>query len=176
MAVAGALGRILAKIATPAGAIVIGGKGGNTYYLDSMGDVAAVINLGGDNTFYDGTVSIHRPLLVNLNLGGATSTVPISPPCRPAPISGVSMIVNAEGGNHYDAEDMAQASAIGGVGIIVEFGGKTSIGADNAVQPRPSAAWHHRQPRPRQQLPCRHVGTGTRRPARIRHHRRHRRP
>ena len=60
----------MAKIATPAGAIVIGGKGGNTYYLDSMGNVAAVINLGGENTFYDGTVSIHRPLLVNLNLGG----------------------------------------------------------------------------------------------------------
>ena len=33
------------------------------------------------------------------------------------------MIVNAEGGNHYDATDLAQASAIGGVGIIVEFGG-----------------------------------------------------
>lgn len=121
--VAGASGHIVAKIVTPAGAIVIGGKGSNTYELDSMGDVAAVISLGGENTFYDGTVSIHRPLLAIVNLGGRNTFRSTKPAVQGAAILGVSMIVNAEGGNRYEAQDMAQASAIGGVGIIDEFGG-----------------------------------------------------
>ena len=134
-------GHIVAKIGTPAGAIVIGGKGPNTYYLDSMGDVAAVINLGGDNTYYDGTVSIDRPLLVNINLGGHNVYRSTKPAVQAGAILGVSMIVNAEGGNRYEAEDMAQASAIGGVGIIVEFGGDNVYrGVDSACRPRPSAA------------------------------------
>jgi hypothetical protein len=44
------------------------------------------------------------------------------------------MIVNAEGGNHYEAEDMAQASTIGGVGIIVEFGGDNTYRGRCRVQ------------------------------------------
>ena len=41
--VPGVMGHVVAKIDTPAGAIVIGGKGGNTYRLDNMPGVAAVI-------------------------------------------------------------------------------------------------------------------------------------
>ena len=70
VAVAGITGHVVAKIDTPAGAIIIGGKEPNTYDLDSLSDVALVIDLGGENTYYDGTVSVQRPLLVNVNLGG----------------------------------------------------------------------------------------------------------
>ena len=52
--VPGITGQVVAKIETPAGAIIIGGKGPNTYSLDSLGDVALVIDLGGDNTYRDG--------------------------------------------------------------------------------------------------------------------------
>ena len=121
--VSGVSGHVVAKINTPAGAIVIGGKEPNTYDLDSMGDVALVIDLGGENTFYDGTVSIDRPLLVNVNLGGHNNYRSMKPAVQGGSILGVSMIVNAEGGNRYEAKDLAQASTIGGVGIIVEFGG-----------------------------------------------------
>ena len=121
--VAGVSGHVVAKIETPAGAIVIGGKEPNTYDLDSMGDVALVIDLGGDNTYHDGTVSINRPLLVNINLGGHNHYRSAKPAVQAGAVLGVSMIVNAEGGNHYEADNLAQASAIGGVGIIDEFGG-----------------------------------------------------
>ena len=49
-------------------------------------------------------------------------------------ILGVSMIVNAEGGNQYEAGDLAQASAIGGVGIIDEFGGDNTYHGVRRVQ------------------------------------------
>jgi len=132
--VAGVSGRVVAKIDTPAGAIVIGGKEPNTYNLDAMGDVALVIALGGGNTYYDGAVSINRPLLVNINLGGQNVYRSTKPGVQAGAILGVSMIVNAEGGNRYEAADLAQASAIGGVGIIVEFGGDNTYRGVRRVQ------------------------------------------
>ena len=132
--VAGVSGHVVAKIETPAGAIVIGGKEANSYDLDSMGDVALVIDLGGENTYHDGTVSIERPLLVNVNLGGRNVYRSAKPAVQGGAILGVSMIVNTEGGNRYDANDLAQASAIGGVGIIVEFGGDNSYRGVRRVQ------------------------------------------
>ena len=134
MAVAGVTGHVVAKIETPAGAIIIGGKEPNTYDLDSLGDVALVIDLGGENTYYDGTVSIERPLLVNVNLGGHNVYRSAKPAVQGGSILGVSMIVNAEGGNRYDADDLAQASTIGGVGIIVEFGGDNTYRGVRRVQ------------------------------------------
>jgi len=134
VAVAGVSGHVVAKIETPAGAIIIGGKEPNTYDLDSLGDVALVINLGGENTYRDGTVSIDRPLLVNINLGGRNVYRSSKPAVQGGAILGVSMIVNTEGGNRYDANDLAQASAIGGVGIIVEFGGENTYRGVRRVQ------------------------------------------
>jgi len=131
---AGVTGHVVAKIETPAGAILIGGKESNTYHLDSLGDVALVIDLGGENTYYDGTVSLERPLLVNVNLGGRNLYHSAKPAVQGGSILGVSMIVNAEGGNRYEAEDLAQASTIGGVGIIVEFGGQNTYRGLRRVQ------------------------------------------
>ena len=107
VAVSGVSGHVVAKINTPAGAIVIGGKESNTYDLDSMGDVVLVIDLGGDNSYNDGTVSIDRPLLALVNLGGRNVFRSAKPAVQGGSILGVSMIVNAEGGNRYDANDLA---------------------------------------------------------------------
>ncbi len=96
--------------------------------------MALVIDLGGENTYYDGTVSVDRPLLVNVNLGGHNLYRSAKPAVQGGSILGVSMIVNAEGGNRYDANDLAQASTIGGVGIIVEFGGENTYRGVRRVQ------------------------------------------
>jgi hypothetical protein len=68
--VEGVTGRVVAKIDTPAGAIVVGGKESKTYNLDQMNGVAVVIDLGRGNTYYEGTTSLDRPVLIILNLGG----------------------------------------------------------------------------------------------------------
>ena len=128
------------KIDTPAGAIVIGGKGTNTYQLDHMPDVAAVIDLGGDNSIYEGTVLAgsaragrHRP-------GGGNVYRATKPGVQGGAILGVSMLVNLEGGNIYEAQDVAQGSCLAGVGILIDYGGNNAIAASAACRDRPWAA------------------------------------
>ena len=164
------------SIETPAGAIIIGGKEANTYNLDSLGDVALVIDLGGENTYNDGTVSIDRPLLVNVNLGGHNVYRSSKPAVQGGSILGVSMIVNTEGGNRYDADRP-------GPGLDDRRRGDHRRVRRRQHLPRRAAGagpghrrrGDHRQPRRRQQLPRRHVGPRARRPAGLRHPRRHRR-
>ena len=134
ISVPGVTGHVVAKIQTPAGAIVIGGKEANTYDLDAMNDVALVLDLGGDNTYYEGTTSLERPVLVTLNLGGGNQFSGEKTGIQAGNILGVSMICNLEGGNHYQASDLAQASTIGGVGLIVEHGGKNVYRGVRRVQ------------------------------------------
>ena len=132
--VEGVTGRVVAKIDTPAGAIVIGGKGGNTYQLDRMNGVAAVISLGGGNTYYEGTTSLERPVLLVLNLGGGNVFQASKPGVQGAAILGVSMLVNTEGNNRYRAEDVAQGSCLAGVGILLEYGGNNKYWGVRRVQ------------------------------------------
>ena len=134
VAVPGVTGRVVAKIDTPAGAIVIGGKGANSYRLDNMPGVAAVISLGGGNTYYEGTVSLERPVLLVVNLGGGNHFQASSPGVQGGAILGVSTVVNLGGGNRYDAQDVAQASCLAGVGIIMEFGGNNVYRGVRRVQ------------------------------------------
>ena len=67
---AGVTGSIVRQIDTPAGPVIVGGRGPNTYHLDEMADVAAVIDLGGDDVYHEGTVSPERPVLVVIDLDG----------------------------------------------------------------------------------------------------------
>ncbi len=131
--VPGVTGRVVARIDTPAGAIVIG-KGANTFQLDAMPGVAAVIDLGRGNVYYEGTCSLQRPVLVVLNLGGGNFFKATSPGVQGSAILGVSMLVNLEGDNRYDALDVAQGSALAGVGMLVEFGGNNKYHGVRRVQ------------------------------------------
>ncbi len=120
--VPGVTGPVVARIDTPAGAIIIGGKGPNTYQLDQMRDVAVVIDLGGSNAYYEGTVGLDRPVLVVINEGGNNLFQGTKPGIQGGAVLGVSMVVNMGGKNVYEAEDIAQGSAIAGVGIVIDHG------------------------------------------------------
>ncbi|MGA2033667.1 MAG: hypothetical protein ABSG68_15540 [Thermoguttaceae bacterium] len=121
--VAGVTGRVVAKIETPAGAIVIGGRGRNVYQLDEMRDVAAVVDLGGDDEYYEGTVSLDRPVLVVIDLGGNNLFRATKPGVQGGAILGVSMLLSLDGDDVYEAQDVAQGSALGGVGILIDYAG-----------------------------------------------------
>ncbi len=120
--VPGVTGAVVARIETPSGAIIIGGKGPNTYQLDQMRDVAAVIDLGGGNTYNEGTVGPDRPVLVVINLEGHNVFRGTQAGIQGGAVLGVSMLANLGGENVYDAQDVAQGSAVAGVGMLVDFG------------------------------------------------------
>ena len=121
--VAGTTGKIVQKIVTAGGSIVIGGKGKNTYQLDKMEDTAVVIDLGGDDAYAEGTASFDRPVLIVMDLGGNDRYQGTKPGIQGGAVLGVSMQVDVAGNDTYVAQDVAQGSCIGGVGILVDMDG-----------------------------------------------------
>ena len=119
----GVSGTVLQAIDTPAGKIIIGGRGKNVYELDKMTGVCAVIDLGGDDVYHEGTVSPQRPVLVIIDLAGNDRYEGTQPGIQGGAMLGVSMLVDVAGDDVYDAKDIAQGSAVGGVGILIDFAG-----------------------------------------------------
>jgi hypothetical protein len=132
--VEGISGTVLQAIDTPAGKIVIGGRGNNAYELDKMTGVCAVIDLGGDDVYHEGTVSPQRPVLVVIDLAGNDRYEGTQPGIQGGAMLGVSMLVDAAGDDVYDAKDIAQGSAVGGVGILIDFAGNDRYRGFRRVQ------------------------------------------
>jgi hypothetical protein len=132
--VEGVSGTVLQAIDTPAGKIVIGGRGNNVYELDKMTGVCAVIDLGGDDVYHEGTVSPQRPVLVVIDLAGNDHYEGTQPGIQGGAMLGVSMLVDLAGDDVYDAKDIAQGSAVGGVGILIDFAGNDRYRGFRRVQ------------------------------------------
>ncbi len=130
----GATGNIAQLITTPAGTVVVGGRGANDYQLDRMTGVVAVIDLGGDDVYREGMVSFQRPLLVTIDLAGSDTYSGKNPGIQGSAILGVGMLVDAEGNDKYQGYDVAQASCLGGVGILIDNAGNDSYAGFRRVQ------------------------------------------
>lgn len=127
-------GKEMAIVETPAGKIVFGGPGANTYRLDEMPDVCAVIDVGGDDTYIEGTVSAQRPVQVIIDLGGNDTYRGEKPGIQGGAILGVSLLVDAAGDDVYTAGSVAQGACLAGVGILVDLAGNDRYTADRRVQ------------------------------------------
>jgi hypothetical protein len=134
VAVEGITGPVVRRIATPAGEIIIGGKGQNTYQLDKLMTVAAVIDLGGDDTYVDGTVSFQRPVLFLADLGGNDRYQSQQPGVQGSAVLGISMLVDVAGNDIYEAKDVAQGSALAGVGILIDCAGNDTYSGLRRIQ------------------------------------------
>ena len=132
--VEGATGTIVQRINTEAGDILIGGKGKNVYELDEMPAVCAVIDLGGDDEYRQGTVSPERPVLLVIDLAGNDKYAATRPGTQGGAVLGVSMLLDLEGNDIYQARDVAQGSALGGVGILVDYAGNDVYAGIRRVQ------------------------------------------
>ncbi|MBN2581316.1 MAG: hypothetical protein JXB10_20210 [Pirellulales bacterium] len=132
--VEGVSGQVVAKLDTPGGTILIGGKGQNVYQLDQLPNVSAVIDLGGNDGYVDGTVGLDRPVLALIDLAGDDIYRSSKPGVQGAAVLGVSMLVDLEGNDLYQAADMAQGSALSGVGILVDYAGDDHYQGHRRVQ------------------------------------------
>ena len=119
-------GQPMHQIVTPAGTILIGGQGGNTYNLDGFrgsDDFVCVIDLGGNDTYREGTCTPNRPVFVTIDLDGNDNYIATKPGVQGGSLLGVSMLIDAAGNDNYRASDVAQGSTIGGVGMLIDKGG-----------------------------------------------------
>jgi hypothetical protein len=132
--VEGAAGSILRSVETSAGTIVIGGLGKNTYDLDKMAGVCAVVDLGGDDEYSQGSVTSQRPILVVIDLDGNDNYVATAPGTQGGAILGVSLLLDLAGNDVFRARDLAQGSTLGGVGILADFGGDDVYSGIRRVQ------------------------------------------
>jgi len=132
--VPGATGRLVRRLVTPSGTIVVGGSGKNVYQLDEMADVNVVIDLGGDDEYHEGTVSLKRPVLIVIDLGGDDLYRATQPGVQGAALLGVSILIDAAGNDVYQARDLAQGSALAGVGILIDREGDDSYVGVKRVQ------------------------------------------
>ncbi|HPU07000.1 MAG TPA: hypothetical protein PLO20_10715, partial [Thermogutta sp.] len=113
----------LRRIDTPAGTILVGGPGKNEYRLEEMKDVAAIVDVGGDDVYLEGTVSVERPILIIIDLAGNDRYEGKLPGIQGSAIIGGSILVDCAGNDIYWGQDVAQGSALGGVGILVDMAG-----------------------------------------------------
>jgi len=132
--VGGVSGGVVQRIDTPGGAIVIGGREPNTYQLDRMPDVNVVIDLGGNDTYSEGTVSPHRPVLIVIDLAGNDAYRGTKPGVQGSGIMGVSMLLDLAGDDVYRARDVAQGACLAGAGILIDYAGDDSYVALRRAQ------------------------------------------
>jgi hypothetical protein len=123
LAVTGATGPIVRQLDTSAGKIIIAGRGDNVYELDDMTDVCAVVDLGGDDVYHEGTVSAEHPLRVLIDLAGDDRYEGQKPGIQGGAVLGVSLLIDAAGNDVYAARDVAQGSAMGGIGVLIDRAG-----------------------------------------------------
>jgi len=127
-------GKDTVLIKTSKGNILIGGPGENEYRLDEMPDVCAVIDVGGDDTYIEGTVSAARPVLAIIDLGGNDTYKGSLPGIQGGAILGASLLVDAAGDDTYIAGNVAQGACLAGAGMLVDLAGNDTYKADTRVQ------------------------------------------
>lgn len=127
-------GKIIGIVSSPNGLIILGSEDDNVYDLDALSDVCAIIDIGGNDVYKDGLVSMDRPLLMIIDIEGDDSYIGSSPAIQGAAILGFSMVIDLEGDDVYKANHLAQGSALGGVGILIDKNGNDQYWGDRRVQ------------------------------------------
>ena len=119
----GVKGNIVAVLKTDAGHILIGGRGANEYQLEEMRDIAVVIDRGGNDKYFEGTVGFDRPILVIIDMDGNDVYEGKAPGIQGAAICGVSMLLDLAGDDSYYGSDVVQGACLAGVGILLDVQG-----------------------------------------------------
>jgi len=130
----GVEGSVAVVLETDAGAIVVGGKGSNVYRLDEMNKVAAVVDLGGNDVYVEGSVNVSRPILIVIDLSGNDRYQGTQPGIQGGAVVGGSILVDVSGDDVYSARDIAQGSALVGVGMLVDLAGNDQYVGFRRVQ------------------------------------------
>lgn len=122
------------SIATANGQILVGSPADDTYALEELSHVSVLIDLGGNDSYLEGTASIDRPVLIVIDLAGDDHYQGKNPGIQGSAIGGVSLLLDLAGDDRYEADDVAQASVLGGVGILIDFAGNDTYRGHRRVQ------------------------------------------
>lgn len=122
------------RTVTDAGVILVGGHGDDRYDLDAMQDVALILEPGGNDTYLEGTVSAERPVLAVVDLEGNDVYQGTQPGIQGSAVLGVSVVIDANGDDTYEAADVAQGTCLGGAGALIDLAGSDRYSGVKRVQ------------------------------------------
>ncbi|GAB6167323.1 hypothetical protein JCM19992_33230 [Thermostilla marina] len=123
LSVEGITGPIVRVIETETGTIVIGGSASNQYDLETAKQVRAVIDLGGNDVYLEGTANVSRPVLIVIDLAGDDRYQGKQPGIQGGSLLAGSILIDASGDDVYQAQSVAQGSTLAGVGILADLNG-----------------------------------------------------
>ncbi|MGE0607448.1 MAG: hypothetical protein AB7O62_10165 [Pirellulales bacterium] len=132
--VAGVTGGLHQRLETPHGPILVGGTEANEYNLDEMADVAVLVDLGGNDTYLEGTTTEKRPVLIVIDFAGDDVHRGEQPGIQGGAILGASLLLDLAGNDTYHAADIAQGSALCGIGVLLDLAGDDQYLGDRRVQ------------------------------------------
>jgi hypothetical protein len=132
--VSGAEGALSAVWITPWGLVVVGGTGPNVYKLDANSAIAAVIDLGGNDRYEEGTVGEGRPVLILLDRSGDDVYAGKKAGIQGGAIGGISVLLEGAGNDRYEALDLAQGACLAGAGLLADAGGNDAYFGERRVQ------------------------------------------
>ncbi len=128
------VGTILYDAQTDLGHVVVGGSGPNGY----RGDLALVIDIGGDDRYYRRVGSGHglaQPVGVCLDLDGDDLYTATEPFAQGAALLGVGLLVDLRGDDRYTTlAPFAQGSALCGAAALVDLSGDDIYRSDSYAQ------------------------------------------
>jgi len=127
-------GALCARLQTPQGLVLVGGRGPNRFDLDRLAAACAIVDLGGDDVYLEGTTGPERPVLVLIDLDGNDVYSGQRPGIQGGAVLGLSVLVEAAGNDRYEARDVAQGSCLGGFGLLLDMAGDDVYSADSRAQ------------------------------------------
>lgn len=129
--IAGVQGDILYAADTPAGKLIIGGTGANRYDIEA----AIIIDLGGDDTYRNGTGNADwKGLSVIIDISGNDSYSANGPISIGSGILGIGMLADLAGDDVYTGTAFTQGAGIMGIGILADFQGNDHYIAQEYAQ------------------------------------------
>ncbi len=129
--VAGCSGGLRAAFSTAFGMVVIGGDGPNTYDPGP----AIIIDTGGDDVYRNRRAALpERGISLVVDLAGDDEYTATGALAVAAGITGVDLIVDAEGNDYYSCPLLGSGAGIFGIGAIVNLAGNDRYIGERAVQ------------------------------------------
>lgn len=134
MELVGVTGRIMQEIRTDAGRILVGSKVNNIYRLDELTNVAMILDVGGNDTYIEGTTTETRPILIIVDQAGDDVYRGTRPGIQGGAIIGLSLLIDHQGNDRYEAANVAQGAALAGIGMLIDLAGDDTYLGDRRVQ------------------------------------------
>jgi PDZ domain len=122
----------LTTIDTPAGRVLIGGTGDNTYTEDA----ALILDLGGNDKYFNhaGGSTRSNPFSVVIDLSGDDVYSAADDFSQGAGLFGGGYLIDLEGDDRYLAKNFSQGAGIFGVGMLADMAGNDKYTAITASQ------------------------------------------